>query len=164
MTTPHSSPLTIATILTLSKSLGISKQGELFHTDYILKLAKEIDIPAIVIPFPTREGLFSLIERGGILLFAYDKDKDNSPTTNEGRSAHWAIVISYLLRPEDTREIDEEIVLVCRHGKSRILGYWTYDEVKQSNGQLNKAAVQGGDEWVVPSNLDGLRGLAVALY
>jgi hypothetical protein len=161
MTTPPSSH-TISTLLTTSKSLGISKQGELFHTDYILALAKEIQIPACVVPFPTSKELCLVLDRGGILLFAYDKDKDNSPTRRDGRSAHWAIVISYLLS-EDQKEGAEEIVLVCRHGKSRLLGYWSYKEVKESNSQLNQAGVNG-DEWEVPCNLDGLRGLAVVLY
>jgi hypothetical protein len=161
MTKNSSSTHTIATLLALAKSLLISKQGELFHTSYILQLAHKIDLPAKIITFPSPSSLKEIIDGGGLLLFAYDRDRDNTPTKNGGKSAHWALVISYLTCPEGKDGIDE-IVLVCRHGKSRLLGYWTYDEIMESNDQLREAGVQG-NEWVVPGNLDGLRGLAVVM-
>ncbi|XP_017847202.1 UPF0692 protein CG33108 [Drosophila busckii] len=67
---------------------------------------------------------------GGCLLVAYDAAVNHEPCLKKGRSAHWALILGYLIDTED------EFHVVARHGKTRNLAVWSLAALSESNANL----------------------------
>jgi hypothetical protein len=113
-----------------------------------------------------------------------------------GKRPHWAVVRGFILRtdrhptPLDTLSVDieeevfsytnqsslplkdplhyneDELYLVCQHGKSKNPALWSYTTIQQSNSNLqfpNQEKKESG-RWKIPDSLSELQNHIILLY
>lgn len=89
--------------------------------------------------------------------FSYDADVTHSPFVGQGRKAHWAVVVGYLVDMED------EFYVMARHGKTRNVAVWRLSQLAESNSNLFSFSppISNPDlEYKVPEgDLGGANGL-----
>ncbi|KAH8306153.1 hypothetical protein KR018_002568, partial [Drosophila ironensis] len=98
-----------------------------------------------------------LLNVGGCLLVPYDTDVNHAPCLKSGHTAHWALIVGFLVDKNDTYYV------LARHGKTRYLAVWPLESLSNSNANLVEFAQPKGyisSEFVVPSGgISGSLGL-----
>ena len=108
-------------LLKMARELHMTVEGEIFSNDYLAILLEMNNVKAKVVDWPDANEF----DADCVHIVAYDKDKDNSPTQNNGNSAHWAMIVG---KSED--------YLITMHAASHFLSEWNFSELKRSNMQL----------------------------
>ena len=126
----------------------------------------------------------------------YDADKSYAPCVMDGKRPHWAVVRGFLFRTdhhppssfnvlldvedeqfshttqaslpleEPLHYNEDELYLVCQHGKSKNPALWSYRTLQQSNNNLkhpNQEKKESG-RWKIPDTLSELQDHIILLY
>lgn len=109
------------------------------------------------------EAVPAWLERGGLVVVAYDKDKDHhGPATRQGHGAHYALLAGFA-RSEGDGSPGESLRLLGAHGMSRWLLVTTPADLHASNAQLrNVKPSANAAAWVVDTA--GMRLAQRALF
>ncbi|ALC47448.1 CG33108 [Drosophila busckii] len=97
------------------------------HLNMVLGDAEET-VTTVEIDEETYEEVYKTTKRT-IPMF-YDAAVNHEPCLKKGRSAHWALILGYLIDTED------EFHVVARHGKTRNLAVWSLAALSESNANL----------------------------
>lgn len=151
-------------LLALAKERQFTNHGEMCSTGQLQALLSEVSnrgghglhVHSIAGPLAT-DTIKSRLRDGACLLVPYDSDVTHSPFLGQGRKAHWAVVVGYLIDAQD------EYHVIARHGKTRNMAIWRLSELAASNGQLwtFSAPISGpGLDYLVPEgDIGGPNGL-----
>ncbi|RKP00456.1 hypothetical protein CXG81DRAFT_19604 [Caulochytrium protostelioides] len=155
-------------LLALAQSLGVSAYGECFSVAALADVAQHAiraaGAPAIarVAAFPTAAQLVASLDRGGLLLVPYDRDRQNEPSCRGGHAAHWALIMGYVVdapgradgpaagEPDPAADLvfvtgagggrgvpaDHVVGVVAAHGMSLHRTVWDLAALRASNAQL----------------------------
>jgi hypothetical protein len=171
-----------------------SKLGEMFSAYQLAELASAVygaRLGARTVTVHALDSLPSLdaraaflaqcVQRGALVLLAYDADKDNSPNaTLGGTRAHWAVVKGFLMPDADadadagpdeqappvrvrldadadaaSRVRARDAFFVCVHSKSKRPALWRADALLRSSAQLLKPdhARNTDNQYVMPETI-----------
>lgn len=120
------------------------------------------------------DDLESTLTSSKFLLVAYDCDFNFEPCFKQGVKAHWAIVTGYIMpttsisiqttRLVNVKDVEEKLKAVdlnrayaiCRQGKSKSYGVWSFKKLIDSNKQLKFIDEKRADDefYVKPENGD----------
>ncbi|XP_016952496.1 UPF0692 protein CG33108 [Drosophila biarmipes] len=135
--------------------------GELFSAQYLFELTRNhLPGPGAcqlhVGPLNCRK-VKELLKAGGCLIVPYDADVNHAPCLKSGHRAHWALIVGYLVDPED------RYYVLARHGKTWNLAVWSLDTLSESNANLVEFAQPKGypdNEFLLPpGGIGGSLGL-----
>lgn len=151
-------------LLALAKERQFTNHGEMCSTRQLQTLLSEVsdrgghgfDVHSVAGPLAT-DSVKSRLRDGACLLVPYDADVTHSPFLGQGRKAHWAVVVGYLV------DAEEEFHVIARHGKTKNLAIWRLSELAASNSNLMtfSAPISGPhlDYRVPEGDLGGPNGL-----
>lgn len=159
-------------LLASARRLSISESGELFDATHLLELGR-LHAPHVewtAIEWTNADQCTSVLDQGGVVLVAYDKDGNNEPCLKNGSKAHWAVVNGYahpgkgaedaIIRRFETTSSPalitaafeelpsrnlastppSNLYLLCYHGKSLHQAVWAYEDLFRSNANLYQVA------------------------
>lgn len=156
-------------LLALAQERGFTNHGEMCSTAQLQALLSEVsdrDGHALLVrsvqgPLAT-DAIKSHLRDAACLLVPYDADVDHAPFLGQGRKAHWAVVVGYLV------DADGEFFVMARHGKTRNMAVWRLRDLAESNSNLFTFSPSTKDptlEYKVPEGdlggPNGLRELAI---
>lgn len=124
-------------LLAAAQERGFTNHGEMCSTKQLQSLLSEASdrsgahllLEAFAGPLAT-DALKRRIRDGACLLVPYDADVAHSPFVCQGRKAHWAVVVGYLVDDQD------EFHVIARHGKTRNMAVWSLAALSASNSNL----------------------------
>ncbi|ESN96636.1 hypothetical protein HELRODRAFT_68419 [Helobdella robusta] len=160
----------IENIIQLAKSLGFTKQGEMFSIKNLLKLAQYINqnIEGRITESTTdvrekKKLILQALFNHHPILVPYDRDFNNEPCMKNGVKAHWALDIIHGENKES-----KELYIFAVQGKSLKPHIWDLDQLLESNNQLrtvDPAMLRCKDEFCLPSygSLSSLQGKILIL-
>jgi hypothetical protein len=165
----------------------VSKLGEMFSAYHLAELAAAVygerlgartaSVHALDAMSSNDERaafLAQCLQRGALVLLAYDADKDNTPSaTLGGTRAHWAVVKGFLTpgaaaadAPSVRVRLDADAALagsvrasecffVCVHSKSKRPALWRAESLLRSSAQLLKPdhARNTDNQYVMPETI-----------
>ena len=160
-------PWTVEKIFEKAKAAGLTNHGEIFSSAWMEKLAATLlpEKQIRLLDFPSPAELLQLLSSSPVssILVPYDSDRDHGPCLRRGHSAHWAIIVGFVVvvrqPPEGSTKdvtfpcqhwlecsspdlpkmgdiLQESLLLLAYHGKSRHLGLWRYEDLRNSCGNL----------------------------
>ena len=96
-------------LLSTARSLGISRQGELFDCARVVELVHEhcgraAGVSASDCAAPSASEVVDLLAEGSLLLMPYDVDRNHGPWNGNGHQAHWALVMGMMARQQQQQE------------------------------------------------------------
>ena len=129
-------------LLDFVKENLLSKQGEMFSVDYMLRTAKsQLQCRGKVANVDSM-GLKTLLEtllKSRAILLPYDADKNHSPCLKNGHKAHWCLLVGFaLIVRTDHCTFDPSNLLECCEANHTIPGHCTL----QSNSTTREVFVQ----------------------
>lgn len=111
----------VSEIFNEAKKQGFTLQGEIFSATWLATLAKStLSCESSVLEIqPSKEGYISSLNlilkvllKSKPILFPYDCDKNHTPCKKNGHSAHWAILIGFLIvKHENTPPTDIDFLV-----------------------------------------------------
>ncbi|VDN53755.1 unnamed protein product [Dracunculus medinensis] len=161
-------------IFQLAKDKNYSNHGEIFSVTWLADLVVSLwpKLETVICAMPDKERLIELLLLNHVILVPYDCDGRMEPTLQQGRFAHWCIIIGYL-KTSDVN--DDDLYVFCMHGKSRRLFLYDYFFLVKSNCNLfqvsikqHKSKTKGVGsriaEYIIPFNgLESLRNKCLIL-
>ncbi|PAV70284.1 hypothetical protein WR25_24092 [Diploscapter pachys] len=143
-------------ILDKAREQGYTKNGEMYSTSYMALLANDLwdsSVVSCVSHFPSASEMVSHLHESTAILIPYDCDRNIEPALRKGHSAHWGIVVGYLLVDTNEKGIctptresisqlpinSPNLYLLIAQGKSRYYGLHPYILLEKSNAQLYEA-------------------------
>ncbi|EFO90593.1 hypothetical protein CRE_08157 [Caenorhabditis remanei] len=156
--------ISVDDILERAKSMGFTKQGEMYSVDYMSSLINEY-LPncSKAIEMPNAKEFTQSICEGKHILVAYDCGPNFQPVYSKGNSAHWLLACGFVEKQEsigfiETRESiadPSEIAIIGYQGKSTNLNIFPFNEIIASNAQLFEAgSKRDPDEYIIPNPAD----------
>ena len=82
-------------LLSMARSKGYSRQGEMYSTENLGQLAREfygLGYQVISYGFEDHHLIVSELLKGSAVLVPYDADKNHKPCLENGHKAHWALL------------------------------------------------------------------------
>jgi len=131
---------------------GYSVDGEIFDAANLVKLADFCGLDTVLRDFPTPKDIFAVLKAGGTIILPYDSQSSTKrPCKNQGRTAHYGIIVGVLfgflddnaatLQEYTNRCIDNDVdvttLLLVQHGLSPKLTIATWSDFFDSNQQLD---------------------------
>ena len=189
------SEASVEPLMRAAVSSGYSKRGEMFDSSQLCALAQSVladepvsfevcDLAALPDNAARVAQVSSALYDGGLVLLAYDADKDNTPCRRSGARAHWCVVKGVLqpfvgvLRNDDTHQFvddpdnDEQrrcdnsavvadTLFTVAHSKSKRPAIWKAYALLDSSAQLTTPDVErnDSDEFVMPDSLTEILAL-----
>ncbi|CAL2030710.1 unnamed protein product [Caenorhabditis brenneri] len=151
-------------ILEKAKTMGYSKQGEMYSAGYLAALTNEfLPNSSKVREMPNAKEFFQAICDGKHILVAYDCGPNYQPVYVKGHSAHWLLACGFIEKQEEigfvkTRKSiadPSEIAILGYQGKSTALNVFPFNDVVASNAQLFEAgAKRDPNEYIIPDPFD----------
>jgi hypothetical protein len=85
------------TILDSARERGYSISGELFSASNLAELGRlhVSQMEFETVPWDSADSIITALEKGHLVLVAYDKDGNNEPCLKGGTKAHWCLVNGY---------------------------------------------------------------------
>lgn len=125
-------------LLALAQERGFTNHGEMCSAGQLQALLSEASdryghallVRPIQGPLAT-DSIKSRLRDAACLLVPYDSDVDHAPFLGQGRKAHWAVVVGYLVDADD-----DEFYVIARHGKTRNMAVWRLSDLAESNSNL----------------------------
>lgn len=142
-----------------------------------------------VLTFGVRKNVSLLVDhlaRGSPVILPYDCDANHTPTLRNGKRAHWAVILGFLLASRDLNGHQtqqpihltpplspdqlsyvrsccstHDLFLYARQGKSRFLQLWRFEDLCDSNENLLQVSDKlNSTSHVLPENGDLSHSLA----
>lgn len=152
------------TILEEAKSMGITKQGEVYSADYLASLTNNfLSNSSRAREMPNAKEFTQAIGEGKLILVAYDCGPNFQPVFVKGHSAHWLLACGFVEKHEEigfveTRESiadPSEIAIIGYQGKSMNLNVFPFNHIIASNAQLFEAgSKRDPEEYIIPNPND----------
>jgi N-acetylglutamate synthase-like GNAT family acetyltransferase len=131
-------------LLDLCKSQKFSLEGEMLNYANLQSIIHQVlpflSVQSFPISSKSTLEIINILKSGSIILAAYDKDKDNRPTTRpigESQHAHWIAIVGH---------IDSSILLGI-HGMSSSAVSFEWTQFQQSTASLSPKYLPEGREW-----------------
>jgi len=150
-------------LLQLARQKLYTINGEMFSASNLFNLVKKAIHDDVGTKLKLFEGQLNcdeikqVLQSGGCLLVPYDPDFNHGPCVLNGRKAHWALIIGYLI------DDDNKFYVFARHGKTRNIAIWSLKTLSESNGNLNEFEQPKGypdAEFLLPlGGIGGTEGL-----
>jgi hypothetical protein len=129
---------------------GYSVDGEIFDAANLVKLADFCGLDSVLRSFPSPQDIVAVLKFGGTIILPYDSQSSTRrPCKNQGRTAHYGIIVGILfgfsddnaaaLKVYTDRSIDDadDTLLLVQHSLSPKLTIATWSDFFDSNQQLN---------------------------
>lgn len=151
-------------LLALAQERGFTNHGEMCSAGQLQAMLSEVsDRGGHQLSIHAFQGsladdkIKSQLRLGSCLLVPYDADLNHSPFDGQGRKAHWAVIIGYLVDAQD------EFYVIARHGKTKNMAVWRLSVLGESNKNLFSFSPPASNpdlDYVVPDgDLGGPNGL-----
>ncbi|CAO1424634.1 unnamed protein product [Diamesa serratosioi] len=128
-----------------ARELNYTNNGEMFSAKWLLDILNR-NISSSLVCCLHPEKLRSYLYSGDLntefikeklklhcfVLVAYDADRNHSPCLKNGHSAHWALLVGYLI------DENNEFYVFVRHGKTKSMALFSLDKLSESNSNLNE--------------------------
>ena len=116
-------------LLHFAKENLLSKQGEMFSVDYMLRIAKSQLQCCGKVANVDSIGLKTLVEAllgNRTIVVPYDADKNHTPCLENGHKAHWCILVGFaIIIRTDRCTFDPLNLLECCEANQAIPGHYT---------------------------------------
>lgn len=105
MLSPPRTQLSIESIFDEAKRVGVTSNGEIFSVSWLANLASILyssckSTVIDILEFSNRSRSRFIVETllgRKCLLVPYDTDKNNEPCLNRGHTAHWALIVGFMI-------------------------------------------------------------------
>ncbi|XP_014247333.1 UPF0692 protein CG33108 [Cimex lectularius] len=123
-------------LIKISIKEGFTIKGEMFSAENLTILTKKILDDMFIITHHVgglqrrRKEIVNDLLNDTLLLVPYDAAQNHHPGCFNGHKAHWAIVCGVIVDGFNH-------YLIARQGKSKHVGIWRFEELAESNNNLN---------------------------
>ncbi|XP_014229733.1 UPF0692 protein CG33108 isoform X1 [Trichogramma pretiosum] len=153
-------------LLNVAKLKGFTNHGEMYSVDYmydlILSTQNAVKIRLLDDIKSRSNQILDELKGGSLILIAYDADHNHQPCKKKGHKAHWALLIGMIATKCKN-------YVLARHGKSRRVACWLWEDLLDSNMNLEEASpVRREGGYVLPEGgvggSKGLKDRLIVLY
>ncbi|XP_072156396.1 actin maturation protease isoform X2 [Bemisia tabaci] len=120
-------------IFELAIEKKMTKFGEMFCAKRLSQLAQEVfgsQAEAILHTGELQKRVPEALFQNHLILIPYDTDRNNEPCLKQGRKSHWAILCGII-------QTKNNMFVIARQSKSRLLGIWSLEKLVASNANLS---------------------------